>query len=193
VWVRVCGRSVEVFHRDHRVAAHEDHGRWRTTLEEHLPEDRRELRHRGQVFWEARAARIGPETFALVRDVFAQNPALSQLRQAQAIVRHLERHPRLRAEATSHVVRRCGDRSYRTVKHVLATALDVDAHGANSVTGPQRHEVGSPVTGAVPGELCGLLGHVRAQPIEVDARAEHGAEDIVEPLRHLPCGRAQLV
>lgn len=125
VWVRACGRAIEVFHRDARVASHADRGLRRTTLEEHLPEDRRELRHRGQAFWEVRAARIGPETFAFVREVFAGDPVLSQLRQVQAIVRHLERHPRERAEAASRLVRRGGDRTYQTVKHVLVSALDV--------------------------------------------------------------------
>jgi transposase len=126
VWVRACGSSVEVFHRDRQMASHEDRGLRRTTLEEHLPEDRRELRHRGQVFWEARAASIGPESFALVRELFARDPVLSQLRQAQALVRLLERHPRARAEAACRLARRRGECSYQAVKQVLAAALDVD-------------------------------------------------------------------
>ncbi|MBX3465442.1 MAG: IS21 family transposase [Planctomycetes bacterium] len=125
VWVRVCGSSVEVFHCDRRVAVHEDRGLRCTTLEEHLPEDRRELRHRGQVFWEARAARIGAESFALVRELFARDPVLSQLRQAQAVVRLLDRHPPERAEAACRLARRRGDCSYQAVKQVLAAALDV--------------------------------------------------------------------
>ncbi len=135
VWVRACGRVVEVFHRDRRVAVHDDRGLRRTTLEEHLPEDRRDLRHRAMAFWEVRAARIGPETFALVREVFAQDAVLSQLRQVQAIVRHLERHPRERAEAASRLVRRGGDCSYQAVKHVLAAALDASSAG-EPIEGP---------------------------------------------------------
>ena len=139
VWVRACGRAVEVFHRDRRVASHEDRGLRRTTLEEHLPEDRRDLRHRAQAFWEVRAARIGPETFALVREQFCQDAVLSQLRQVQAIVRHLERHPQARAEAASRLVRYRGDRSYQAVKHVLAAGLDV----GRSADGGAAPEVGT--------------------------------------------------
>lgn len=129
MWVRACGQAIEVFHRDRRVAAHEDRGRRRTTLEEHLPEDRRELPHRGRVFWEVRAARIGRAAFVLVCAVFDRDPALSQLRQAQAIVRLLERHPRERAEAASRLVLRGGDPGYAQIKHVLATALDIQRTG----------------------------------------------------------------
>lgn len=136
VWVRACARTVEVFHRDRRAAVHEDRGLRRTTLEEHLPEDRRDLRHRAQAFWEVRAARIGPETFALVREVFRKDAVLSQLRQVQAIVRHLERHPQERAEAASRLVRRRGDCSYQAVKHVITAALDAGAWGGPTTTGP---------------------------------------------------------
>lgn len=129
VWVRACGRAVEVFHRDRQVAAHEDCGRWRTTLDAHLPDDRRELRHRGRMFWEARAARIGRAAFALVRVVFERDPVLSQLRQVQAVVRLLERHPRTRAEAASGLVLRGGDPGYAQLKHVLAAALDARPTG----------------------------------------------------------------
>lgn len=85
VWVRACGTAIEVFHRDRRVASHEDRGLRRTTFEEHLPQDRRDLRHRARAFWEVRAARIGPVAFALVRQVFDRDQVLSQLRQVQAI------------------------------------------------------------------------------------------------------------
>ena len=125
VWVRACGSAVEVFHQDRKVAAHVDRGVRRTTLDEHLPEDRRDLRHRAQAFWEVRAASIGRESFTLVRELFARDPVLSQLRQAQAVMRLLERHPRQRAEAACRLVRRRGDCSYQAVKHVLAAALDV--------------------------------------------------------------------
>lgn len=132
VWVRASGRVVEMFHRDRRVAMHEDHGRRRTTLEEHLPEDRRDLRHRGRLFWEARAARIGRLAFELVSAVFDRDQVLSQLRQVQAIVKLLERHPRERAEAASQLVLRSGDPGYAQLKQVLAAALDVQPLAAEA-------------------------------------------------------------
>lgn len=125
VWVRACGSTVEVFHRDQRVAVHADRGLRRTTIEEHLPEDRRDLRHRGRAFWEVRAHRIGPETFALVREVFKQDDVLSHLRQVQAIVRHLECFPPSRAEATARHVRVACDPSYQQVRATLLEGTDL--------------------------------------------------------------------
>ena len=127
VWVRACSRTVEVFHGDQRVAVHEDRGLRRTTLEEHLPADRRLLRHRGRVFWESRARKVGPETLALVVAAFDQDEVLSHLRAVQAIVKHLEQFPRVRAEAASRTARERGDLSYRAVKRILSEAHDVAA------------------------------------------------------------------
>lgn len=125
VWLRACGQTLEVFHADRRVAVHERTGRRRTTLDEHLPADRRELRHRGRAHWEVRAARIGPKTAALVRDVFDQDETVSSLRSIQAIVTLLERHPSARAEAASAWLLGSGDRSYHSAKRILLWGLDL--------------------------------------------------------------------
>ncbi|MBX3472707.1 MAG: IS21 family transposase [Planctomycetes bacterium] len=130
VWVRGTRARVEVFHGDRRVAAHARTTRWRTTEDAHLPPDRRELRHRGRALWEARAARIGPKTAALARVIFDADPVLSHLRQVQAVVTHLERHPRRRAEAVAHLALSTGDYSYRAVRQALAEGLDLRAEGA---------------------------------------------------------------
>ena len=128
VWVRACGARVEVFHADRSVAVHVDRGLRRTTLEEHLPRDRALLRHRSRVFWEAHAGRIGPQALALVRAVFDQDRVLSHLRQVQAIVRHLEQFPQVRAERAALLARSAGELSYRGVKRILAEGLDLAAH-----------------------------------------------------------------
>ena len=125
VWIRACGRNVEVFHLDQSVARHVDRGLRRTTLDEHLPEDRRLLRHRSRSFWEQRASRVGPETLALVHAVFDQDQVLSHLRQVQAVVKHLEQFPVPRAEAASRLVREGGDLSYRALKTTLSQGLDL--------------------------------------------------------------------
>ena len=124
MWVRACGRAVEVFHDDRRVAAHENRGRRRTTLDEHLPAERGLLRHRGRAFWESRAHKIGPETLALVRAVFDQDGVLSHLRTVQAIVKYLEPFPTVRAEAACQRAREVGVLTYRAVKQVLTEGLD---------------------------------------------------------------------
>lgn len=125
VWVRGTRSSVEVFHGDDRVAWHARTVRWRTTDEAHLPPDRRELRHRGRSLWEQRASEIGPRTLALVRFVFDADAVLSRLRQVQAIVTLLERHPRARAEAVAERALRSGDCSYRAIRQLLLLGLDL--------------------------------------------------------------------
>lgn len=127
VWVRACGLAVEVFQGGERVAKHEDRGLRRTTTDEHLPADRRLLRHRGRTFWESRARRVGPETLALVVAVFDQDEVLSHLRAVQAIVKHLEQFPRIRAEAASQSARAVGDLTYRGVKRILRAGHDLTA------------------------------------------------------------------
>lgn len=126
VWIRAAGKSVLIYHQDERVATHERYGPRRSTIESHLPEGRRDLRHRGREFWEERAGRIGPETLAHVREVFDQDEVLSQLRKVQAIVTHLEKFPRERAEAASRRARHFGNRTYQGVKQILARALDLE-------------------------------------------------------------------
>lgn len=143
VWVRACGRSIEVLHHDHPVARHEDCGVRRTTLEEHLPADRRLLRHRSRVFWEAHAGRIGLETLALVREVFDQDGVLSHLRTVQAIVGYLKCYPQVRAEGASRHARKTGDLSYQGIKRILVEGLDLKAATAGI-------PVASQTPGAVP-------------------------------------------
>jgi transposase len=125
VWVRGTRSSVEAFHGDVRVARHARTLRWRTTDEAHLPPDRRELRHRGRALWEQRAGKIGPRTLALATSVFDADAVLSGLRQVQAIVTHLERHPRTRAEAAAARALRTGDHSYRGIRQLLTLGLDL--------------------------------------------------------------------
>ncbi len=125
VWLRATAARVEAFHDDQRVAVHPRTGPWRSTLEEHLPANRAELRHRGRALWEERAGRIGIETVALVREVFDQDPALSSLRRVQAIVRYLDQYPRNRAEAASRHVRTKGKLTYREVREYLTSGLDL--------------------------------------------------------------------
>lgn len=148
VWVRACGARMEVFHQDRAVAVHVDRGRRRTTLEEHLPKDRSLLRHRSRDFWESRARRIGPETLALAQAVFDQDPVLSHLRQVQAIVKHLEQFPRVRAELASRRARLKDDLSYGGIKRTLAEGLDL-------VHGDAQAEVSEPAEQPVTCHACG--------------------------------------
>jgi hypothetical protein len=127
VWVRASAGSVTVFHDDARVATHDRRGPGhRSTNDAHLPEHRADLRHRSRAYWEERGDRIGPETGRLVREVFDSDDVLSMLRTVQAIVGHLERHPRERAEGASRRASHFGIRSYQGVKNILVRALDLE-------------------------------------------------------------------
>jgi transposase len=119
VWLRACGRRLEAFHDDRRVAVHDRSSRRRTTLDEHLPADRHELRHRGRAHWEDRAARIGPETSCLVRQLFEACTSVSNLRCVQATVTLLSRHDPRRAEEASRQARRSAAPTYSAVKRAL--------------------------------------------------------------------------
>ncbi len=102
VWVRATASTVAIFWDDARVATHDRRGPGhRSTVDAHLPEHRADLRHRSRGYWEERADRVGPDTGRFVREVFDSDDVLYLLRTVQAIVTHLERFPRERAEAAS--------------------------------------------------------------------------------------------
>jgi len=127
VWICATGSAVTIYGDDVRLATHDRRGSGtHSTQESHLPEGRRDFRHRGREFWTSRAERIGPETAGFVAEVFDSDAVLSQLRAVQAIVTHLEGFPRSRAEAASKRARFFGTYDYRGVKTILAKALDLE-------------------------------------------------------------------
>ena len=127
VWIQATPASVIVFGDDERLATHSRGGKGkRSTIESHLPEHRRELRHRSFAYWQERAARIGPQTAGLVDEIFESDDVLSQLRKVQSIVTHLDGFPNERAEAASRRARFYGTYSYQGIKSILAKALDLE-------------------------------------------------------------------
>ena len=127
VWVCATSTSVAIFANDSRIATHSRNGKGRCSTDEtHLPEHRRDLRHRSRGFWEERAARIGPDTAGLVREIFDSDDVLSELRTVQAIVTHLETFPVQRAEAAARRASFYGTFTYRGVKNILTKALDME-------------------------------------------------------------------
>jgi hypothetical protein len=69
---------------------------------------------------------MGADVAGLVRELFDSDDVLSQLRQVQAIVTHLEKFPRERAQAACRRASFYGSVSYRVIKGILAKALDVE-------------------------------------------------------------------
>jgi hypothetical protein len=123
--LRATTHTVEVYVADHRVATHERATPGPHIDDAHLPEGRRDLRHRDRGHWEARADEIDPEVVgAFVRAVLDQDDVQRPLRRVASIVRALEAVPRERAIATC--VRAAYFGAYRAeiVKKILAEGLD---------------------------------------------------------------------
>lgn len=125
LWARCTKTEVSLYHHDELIHVHRRVARGqRSTVETHLPEHRAALRHRSRSYWEERAAAIGEETLAFVRDIFDSDDVLVKLRMVQAIVVHLLPFPQERAEAACRRARHFGSYSYAAVKKILCDGLD---------------------------------------------------------------------
>ena len=126
VMVRATTRLVAIYADDVRIATHERVGRGqRRTVDDHLPEGRRDYRHRTRAYWEERADAMGQDVGRLVREVFDADDVLYQLRTAQAIVRHLQTFPPERAQAAARRASFFQSYSYGAIKRILRDALDL--------------------------------------------------------------------
>jgi transposase len=145
VWVRATPASVFIYADEERVATHSRRGAGpRSTVEEHLPEQRRDLRHRSRTYWEERAALMGPEVLCYIREVFDSDDVLSQLRSVQAMVTHLETFPRKRARAACARASHYGNTTYSGLKAILKKALDLEPIVTTSVAAPSQSAWSTP-------------------------------------------------
>ena len=127
LWVRCTPHSVSIYHADERLSTHSRVPRGqRSTLEAHLPEHRRDLRHRSREHWMRRAAGIGEEVVQLVDAIFGSDDVLYQLRKVQAVVTHLEPFPRKRARRAARRALHFGCLDYRGIKSILQKGLDLE-------------------------------------------------------------------
>jgi hypothetical protein len=127
VWARATRSTVAIYGDDVRLATHDRNGKgYRSTIEEHLPEHRRELRHRSRGYWEKRADRIGQEVGAYIREVFDSDDVLSQLRAVQAMVTHLEGFPLARARGACARASYYGNHTVKGLKNILKKTLDLE-------------------------------------------------------------------
>ena len=127
MWVRITGRTVEVFHKGRRVAAHvrQPSDRRHSTTPEHMP-----ARHRHHADWtpervQRQAALIGPGTAALVEIMLREASHPEQgFRASLGIVRLTKSYAPERLEAACTRALDIGARSYRSVVSILKTNLD---------------------------------------------------------------------
>jgi transposase len=127
LWVRTSASSIAIYKEDLHLWTHARVLRgMRSTIDEHLPEHRRDLRHRSHEHWTERARRIGEHAERLVERIFAADDVLTQLRRVQAIVTHLETFPRERAAAAARRALFFGCNDYRSIKNILKQGLDLE-------------------------------------------------------------------
>ena len=127
VWVRIAARTIEVFHRGQRVAAHlrSSSERRHTTLAEHMPSS-----HRRYADWTPeritrQAGEIGRNTAALIEIIMRERAHPEQgFRAAIGIVRLAKSYGGERVEAACGRALAIGARSFTSVNSILKNNLD---------------------------------------------------------------------
>ena len=99
-----------------------------------LPEERVGFYMRTPRWCEMQAASVGPATEALVSELLSEN-VLYRLRQAQGVLRLIERYGESRLEAACRRALSFGDPSYRTVKGILAASTENDETAEQALPG----------------------------------------------------------
>ena len=127
MWARYTAKTVEVFHRDKRIATHIRSyvKRGHTTLPEHMPSSHRRYRDWTLERIKREANAIGPHTSALVEVVLRERPHPEQgFRSCRGIINLAESYGRERLEAACERALAIGARSFTNVKSILNTRLD---------------------------------------------------------------------
>ena len=127
VWARITARTVEIFHRGKRVAAHvrSSSNRKHTTVRAHMPSS-----HRRYADWtperlRRQAGEIGRNTSALVEIILRERAHPEQgFRACVGILRLAKSYGRERLEAACARALDIGARSYSSVNSILKNNLD---------------------------------------------------------------------
>jgi TnpA family transposase len=126
VWARSTARTVEMFHRGKRVAAHmRSSSKKYITVRDHMPSS-----HQRYAEWtpegiKQQAAQIGPNTAALVETIMRERAHPEQgFRACIGIMRLVKSYGCERAEAACGRALEIGARSYTSVKSILKNNLD---------------------------------------------------------------------
>lgn len=135
LWVRCTAHRIAIYHRDEHIWTHPRVAKGqRSTIETHLPDHRRDLRHRSREHWISRARSIGPEVEQLAEEIFGSDDVLLKLRQVQAVVSHLESFPAQRACAAAARALHFGAVEYKAIKNILRDGLDLQTPPDSSDT-----------------------------------------------------------
>jgi transposase len=127
VWARITARTVEVFHRGKRVAAHvrSSSNRRHTTVREHMPSSHRRYADWTPESLRRRAGEIGRSTSTLVDIIMRERTHPEQgFRACVGILRFARTYGTERLEAACARALQIGARSYSSVKSILKNDLD---------------------------------------------------------------------
>jgi transposase len=128
MWVRYTESTVEVFHRDNRVAVHPRiplNGRKYSTLPEHMPSSHRHFADWTPEKIKRQAGEVGPNTAALVDIIMRERPHPEQgFRSCIGIIRLAKMYGRQRLDAACERALVIPSHSYRSVKSILQNSLD---------------------------------------------------------------------
>ena len=127
LWARITARTVELFHRGNRVAAHlrSSSNRRHTTVREHMPSS-----HRRYADWtperiKRQAGEIGRKTATLVEIILREKTHPEQgFRASVGILRLAKSYGAERLEAACGRALEIGARSFTSVSSILKTNLD---------------------------------------------------------------------
>jgi transposase len=127
VWARITARTIEVFHRGQRVAAHvrSSANRKHTTVREHMPSS-----HRRYADWtperlKRQAGEVGRHTAALIEIILRERAHPEQgFRACIGILRLAKTFGHERLEAACGRALEIGARSYSSVNSILKNNLD---------------------------------------------------------------------
>jgi len=125
VWARATATTVTAYIDDARVADHDRLGPGRrSTKDDHLPEHRRDYRHRDAAYWRERAEQLGGDVRALIDAVLDHDPARSRVDVACSSVRLLETLPPERATRVARHALGFGNVHYGELKRIVEHGLD---------------------------------------------------------------------
>ena len=125
VWARATATTVAAYIDDTRVTDHDRKGSGRrSTKEEHLPEHRRDYRHRDPQYWRERAGEQGTVVRTFIDTVLDHDPVKSRVDVACACLKLLETLPPERTTSVAQHALRFGNVHYRELKRIVEYGLD---------------------------------------------------------------------
>ena len=126
LWVRCTPQRIAIYHQEEHLWTHPRTVRGdRKTIDDHLPEHRRDLRHRSREHWIEHARQIGRDVERLVEEIFGSDDVLLKLRKVQAVITHLETFPKKRAQAAARRALHFGCLDFQGIKNILRKGLDL--------------------------------------------------------------------